>query len=309
MTNSSRIAIAVSTLLMLSACAPAQQWLQPRVCECEAAQEGCEPSSEQIASAVVDHQLDYALYRAQTDGEQAGRELEQLAEETEKAEQEEQERAGVRSPEDLAQEPIDPGLPDGQITLDGDDDRQAFEETYHIAPPESGAVYRGPFASGHDDAIAVHRPGETIEIYADGQLLTSLEIDQFDPLRPPPDLLSTEPGPVNLLQSDTAQLQLMHARSNEDGSMTYYVGIYKLIGNKIGTLWKKPIATARDGESIEPLGDLRFLYGLDARILEWMPLDGNADPKGDPIYFEWNEWEGVFRIPEPPPTAPDAPRS
>ncbi|MFB6351122.1 MAG: hypothetical protein ABEN55_09330, partial [Bradymonadaceae bacterium] len=64
----------------------------------------------------------------------------------------------------------------------------------------------------------------------------------------------------------------------------------------------------RTGEKsdLERTGYVDFVRSDGNTHLRWIPADeqGNPDFNGAAV-LEYNQWEGVFRIPKPPPTAPD----
>lgn len=292
-------------LIGFTGCAPTQQWLQPRVCECESA-DADDSNSSQIAHAIAFHQVDQAHYRAETDGDEAALAIKeaQAAEE-----EEEDEEVWYRSADDLAYEPIDPTISDTVIALASDEDREQFEDRYNIDAPEPGEAFRGRFRAQDRSTIAVHRPGEALEIYSDGELIASQNLEQFDRVIADDDITRFPTGALDLIRGSDVQLKLVHAEAHEDGSVTYHLGIYQLIGEYIGTAFRQPIARADKDGTVRRLADLRFLHGYDSRIIEWIPLDENGDPVDEPLQYKWNHWEGVYRLPGPPPTAPDDPQS
>ena len=287
------IIIAASMALVISGCSTVQKWVGDSDCDCEVVEKCPAPTTDEIARAIVTHQIDYAYERASSEGEIAAHTLDK-----------EDDQDGARRTEELALEPIDPTLDDAALNFDDDDHRASFEESSGLQVPEDGELFRGTFESPDRSAVAVHRPGESIDLYADGQSVASLSIEEFDGESIPDDAFSFPTGAIDLVREGTVQLKLIHAESDEDGAVTYHLAIYKIIGDKIGTIFRKPIATKTQDGTVDPFGDLRFLHGVDHRIIEWTPLDDNGEPDGEAIRYEWNRWEGVYRIPEPPPTAP-----
>ena len=299
------VAICLVASLVISGCAQTQQWLEPRVCDCAEAVDSCDATPDDITRALVQQQVDHAYYRAQVDGEHAAEALAEAAEEEEREE-------AVRSPEELAMEPVDPLGEDARVVLDDEEARIAFEERHDIEAPEVGSVYRAAFESRDRSSVAIHRPGDALDLYSDGEKVASLSLESYDDELAPKELNSFRSGASDLVRDGTAQLQLIHRQTDDDGDVTFYLAIYKLIGEHIGTVLREPIATASAGEeddTMEYLADIRFLHGIDHRIIEWIPLDNEGQPTGEPQRKEWNQWEGVYRVPEPPPTAPDQPQS
>ncbi len=297
-------------LLTTIGCAPTQAWLQGSVCKCET-ESACDASSTEVAHAVALHQIDVAHYRAEFDGDRAGAQVLREKEEAEKSENGEadEREAAYRSMEELALEPIDPTLPQSRISLDGEADRESFANTFGIAPPEEGQIFQAAFKRHDRSVLAIHRPGQALDLYRGGSALASLDLSNYDDLPVPDDLISLPTGAIELVRNGSVQIKLIHARQNEDGEISYSLAIYKLIGNEIGTIFHHPIAYIDQSGELTRQGDLRYLHGMDHRTIEWIPLDEEGKPEGEPLRFEWNRWEGVYRVPGPPPTAPRQPQS
>jgi len=290
--------------MFLSACAPAQQWLEPRVCDCsqeiEETHAEAEPTPAELAVPPASVHVEYAHTRAAEDGEQQAREL---------AAQAESDDAPYLDPEDLAEHPVNPVVDDGKIDLESEDERQQFEERHDIEVGETDEVFHIDIGGGDSSALAVHRPGEALEVYAGDRRIDTLDLDQFDDQLVTEELTDYPAGPVELLTDGTEQLKLFHTRTDDDGSTTYVVSFYKIIGSRIGTIFREPIAVREDDQALVQHADIGFLHGIDERVIQWIELDDEQQPDGAPDLYEWNHWEGVYRIPEPPPTAPRPPRS
>lgn len=293
------------TIMMLavlsSGCSTVQQWLGAEECDCDPV-EPCEVSTETIAHAVVTHQVEAAHQRAATEGEQ----LAQHAQPEHEDEADDPEEEALRRAEERAAEPIDPTLPDATVRFEGEDERESFADRHGIDVSDNAQVFRHRFTPDDRSAIAVHRPGEALELHDnDDGLVASLPLDEYDDTVVVDDSLPVAPVAVELVRDRVTQLQLVHAKTDDDGNTTYYMGIYKLIGPKIGTVFHSPIAVADEDDTVTPLAEVRYLYGMDARFIEWTSLEGD-ESKGESEHYQWNEWEGVYRIPNPPPTAPDS---
>ncbi len=290
--------------VLSSACAPAQQWLEPRVCDCsqdiEEARTEAEPTPAEMAVPPASVHVEYAHARATEDGEQQARELEAGAESDDDP---------YLDPEDLAEYPVNPVVDDSQIGLETEDDLRDFEERYDTEVSDTDRAFHINIGGNAPSAVAIHRPGQALEIYADGRRIDSLELDEYDDQPVVEELTDYPAGPVELISDGTEQLKLFHARTDDDGSTTYEVSFYKVIGSRIGTIFRKPIAVRNADQSLVRHADIRFLHGIDHRVIQWIEFDDEQQPGGEPELYEWNHWEGVYRIPEPPPTAPRPPRS
>ncbi len=282
----------ISLTISLSGCSTLQGWFAAD-CECEPA-EPCHISEEDIAWAMVKYEVESAYLRASAQGAQLG-----VVEEDDDGDE------SVRTADQLAYDRIDPTIPDAQVSFDDDEARQAFEERYGVDVPEGAQVFRHRFHPDDPSAIAVHLPGHYLRIYEDGSPSATLQLDHFDDSVPDGDELPVKATAIRLVRDRPTQLQLLHADTDEEGVTTYYLGIYKMIGPKIGTIFLKPVAHFDDEGSRSPLAEVGYLYGFDARIIEWLPVDDEGDSDAEPRHYKWNQWEGVYRVPKPPPTAPD----
>lgn len=286
-------------------CAPIQQFAETNICECKVAEAppepDCDPPDTEIAAALVDHQLDQAQRRAESDGEQFAAELEDAGQQ--------EDDDPYYDPEQFAEQPVNPTVPESTVQFDDTEQREQFEEDHDIELGEHAEVFRTRFHADDTTAIVVHNPGEALEVYENGQVVASVQLDDYEPKSAPPDLIEYPTGAVELVQDETEQLKVIHTESDEDGRLTYHLVVYKFIGSRIGTIFSEPIATRQQDESVQRLADIRFLHGLDDRRIEWIPLDEEGNPADETRQYHWNRWEGVYRIPEPPPTAPEDTRS
>lgn len=298
--RSGAIAAVAIGCILAAGCAPTKQWLEPRVCNYEEFEGDLPP--DEIARIVALHQIDRAHHTANTEETLAARRLETAAEEAAA------EAVPYREPEELAGEPINPAVADSTVTFDSDDAKEAFEQRHGLELADNTRVYRGAFKGSDHSIVAIHRPGESVELRDGDRHIAAISVDAFVDEPPPEDLIPFEPGAVELVQDGTHQLKLLHAEQNEEtGEIVYRLRIYKFIGSHIGTIFDKPIAVAggEDDASVQLLADVRFLHGIDHRVIEWTPVDADGEPSDEAIKYEWNRWEGVYRIPEPPPTTPE----
>lgn len=301
MKSTSALSFIVITVALLSGCTTIQQRLAPP-CECEVdIAQACQDADQEVAHAVADHQVDQAHYRAQTEEYQAARKLDPSD-----AEEETEELQGS---EQFAEEPVDPTVAQALVSFEDEEEQSAFEAQHQIEVPDGATVYRGHFESQEHSTVAIHRPGEALELYREGSQVAALPLEQYDDVSVTDDEFSHPVGAVDLMRDGRAQLKLTHVQTDDDGDVTYYIGMYKLIGENIGTIFRKPIATGGEDGSFHPLADVRYLHGTDQRIIEWIALDEEGQPTGEPAQYHWNHWEGVYRVPKPPPTAPSDPQS
>ena len=207
--------------------------------------------------------------------------------------------------EHIADEPIDPAA--GRRLAADDPLVEEYLDEEDLDTGDSGRFYEGHFDDEASTIIAHYFPGDHLRFHHGDQLLASAPLDDFDDHLPDGDILYIETGPVDLVAGDGHQLMLVQRRTDDDGIQTYYLTIYKLIAERIGTIFSKPIAHRDDQQALVRTLDIRVLHGTDHRVIEAIPLDDDGQPAGDPQRYEWNPWEGVYRLPHAPPTAPDDP--
>jgi hypothetical protein len=107
--------------------------------------------------------------------------------------------------------------------------------------------------------------------------------------------------------------------SNNDGKTQksasgsrLHVGLYKVVGQYVGQPFERIIATKDHGQTeFQRVGDYDFISRDDRPAIRWSRTDtaGSddtpSDSSSDTSILIWNAWEGVFRPPSPPPTAPE----
>lgn len=293
-------------VVVLAGCSTTQEVLEPRVCDYEAeraeVRDDCERQTLEIVGAIASHEIDRAFDHAVSDGEETARELQRMA-------QREDDEADdlYRDPEELAEEPINPVVADSPVEFESEEAREDFEEAHDLELTDDVEVFRGRFKPGEPRTTAVHRPGQSLRLYDPrGQSVSSVDLSSYEQRLPPADEISDFPtGAVELVQDGSDQLKLLHAESDDQGRITYHLSVYKFIGSRIGTIFSQPIAVREAAdEPVHTLARVRYLHGLDHRIIEWTPIDEEGEQTEEPTHYEWNRWEGVYRVPKPPPTAP-----
>ncbi len=161
----------------------------------------------------------------------------------------------------------------------------------------------------------------TLSIYRRGRLLDTVELGEGTN-SVPDELRRVET--IRLIDDGTLQI-LCHWRLNggkegdkdsDDGSeqqnnrkAAVQVGVYKLVGTYIGTPFQRVIAhRSAESKQFRRVGSYEFTRRNDNPAIRWTSHGDNRDastPGEQETVLIWNHWEGVFRPPGPPPTAPD----
>ncbi len=281
----------------LAGCSTTQSWVsgdedeahRPTSKTCPDAQAQCPDTERVVALGVTDHIIEHAHRRAHDAMDATSSDDSQPT----------PRRPGELS-DVIADEPIDPSA--GHQVADDDDELEAFED-------EDGPLqaFAGYFDDPGSTVTAVVLAGERLEFRRDDQAIASLALDDFDPHLPDDDSLPISAGAVDLVNGDQHQLMLLHRQSDEDGAETYILTIHKIIAGRVGTIFSEPIAKRQANGELTQTLDIRFLHGTDDRVIELIELDPQGQPVGEPKRLEWNQWEGLYRMPSSPPTAPDDP--
>ncbi|MFW5967230.1 MAG: hypothetical protein ACOCV2_06910, partial [Persicimonas sp.] len=215
--------------------------------------------------------------------------------------------------EEPERDPLEPIDPTAEDVVVEDDDREELGQKYNVdLDDEDVTVFEGNFSVTEDGTqLLVIEQTKRMTVYSHDRKLAELELDGqpgvegFEELDFEADQL--EPRAVRLVKDDTFQVMLFWREEDDEGEFAYKVAAFKPIGEFIGRIFERTLATrAGEDEELERRGAFEVLRGDDDRFVRWIPADDNGELLTDEAeILEWNKWEGVYRVPEPPPTAPD----
>lgn len=238
--------------------------------------------------------------------------------------------------------PDDPSLDTTVHDLTDPEARKTISETFGLQdlPDQQGAVaipgvflkpakfeefkdnefkgFNGISEEQRRNQVAIVVPGERIAVYAGNEEIASLAFEGTADL--PSSLTAVRPirvvddGTIQLLAywpetSESDEEDSADNKDKDDAPVEYKAGILKVIGPYVGTLFEETVATRpadADPSELKRTGYVDFLEGEDHNHLRWIPADEQGRPainRADVL--EWNRWEGLFRVPSQPPTAPD----
>lgn len=233
--------------------------------------------------------------------------------------------------------PVDPTLDRRIYDLTEESDRKAFSKISELDPskldgklaitgtylkPETFEEFEDPEFRGFDhlseeqknNQVAIISPGERVEVYAGTEQFAAID---FDTQIEVPSKLATV-KPVRIVDDETTQLLFYWPEASDDGeTVRYKAGLLKVIGPFVGKLFEETVAQRpapedREDEDQKAESDLKrtkqveILRGKSKPLIRVTPIDSSGEPAIDRAQIlEWNPWEGVFRVPKPPPTAPD----
>ena len=172
--------------------------------------------------------------------------------------------------------------------------------------------------------IAVVEPGKRIEIFAGETQIASLDLPSASKI---PDSLEAI-RPVRVIKDDTTQLLVYWAepagpdresseekkkKKRQTGNdaeyqqVEYKAALLKVIGPFVGKAFEETVAVKTSADAkIRRTGYFEILRGAKNRFIRWTPADEQGEPDtSSSKILKWNPWSGVFRVPKPPPTAPD----
>lgn len=220
------------------------------------------------------------------------------------AQKEAAEEASTETEESL--QPVDAVIARATLDVSTEEARRAVAASRGIqVAPEAGLVVLGGTFVRGEESTAVLIPGKNLRVYYEGSITAQRRLEHH---AQGVDLsvVAEEPvAAVQLVRDGSTQILVHYAERSPEGATLYRVAVYKVIGPEVGTVFEQTLARrASDDDPIEHIGRFRVLEGKNHRFIEWIHLDAEGNPAGPPQILRWNHWEGVFRPPTPPPTAP-----
>ncbi len=193
-----------------------------------------------------------------------------------------------------------------RVDISSSKQRSEAEQKYTVslATDPNIHVMTGEFFPEQDNLVII-TPGNSIKIYAGGRLAAQRPLPKQDSTANLSELTADIALPVRLVQNDSLQILIYSAEPQTGGAILYKARVYKVFGNEIGVIFDQTIAKreAKD-QPIQRIGQLEFLHGMNHRFIRLTAVDKKGTPATEPRIFRWNRWEGAYRVPTPPPTAP-----
>ncbi|MFW5968359.1 MAG: hypothetical protein ACOCV2_12615 [Persicimonas sp.] len=306
----------MTALLFLSGCQTVRTMLEPHVCDCKAdqkvARECPEREKESDPAVSIAHtqrvtgaahdRAELASKNELSDsGEPSYRQLERGDADEKSSTDEREERDPL--------EPVDPTATSPRV---GEEDLDEVASEYNVTPDDDAVAFEGDFAEAvSGDELVIVDKNRHISVYSPQRKVAELELqgkpddDGFEELGLEKKHL--EPRAVRLLGNRSAQIMMFWREKGDDGEFAYKVGAFKPIGEFVAVIFEKTLATrGEDDDELRRRGTFEVLRGDDDRFVRWIPADDEGELLTDEAeILEWNEWEGVYRVPETPPTAPD----
>lgn len=161
--------------------------------------------------------------------------------------------------------PFDPAVPSARLE-DGENELEGVD---------SAIVFRGDFASAAGDEFAIV-DGSSVEVRAvDGERIARRDVGPI------------APDSVRAVRLVDERLELALRRDGPDGGVELVV--LRVIGRAVAEVFTHPV---EDSIAID------FVQRGEQKAIR---VTRGDDP---PTLHLWNRWEGVFRVPRTPPTAP-----
>ncbi|MFP4596614.1 MAG: hypothetical protein ACLFVJ_00090 [Persicimonas sp.] len=296
--------------LALSGCQTMRGVLKPYVCDCsaETASQSCPTDREDqppTAVALSQQQTERAVSRAREKALPDSDDAPSLRK-IERAEKK------MKEPKVDPMKVADPEVEEARVDLSGADESDRLQDSFGIELPDEGDgfAFTGNFTPNAGRELAVVHAGRDLAFYGSDGRIAHLPLDiewdasTFEELEL--DSGRTTPRAVRLVRDGTLQILLHWREEDDEGHVAYKVGAFKVIGAFVGRIFEETLATreAPDGE-LRRRGTYEFLHGKSHHYVRWIPADDAGDLLIDQAeVLQWNRWEGVYRVPEPPPTAP-----
>ncbi len=194
-----------------------------------------------------------------------------------------------------------------RVDVSSDAERRAAEQKYGVSLPSNAHVMAGNFLR-NQESLAVVIPGNSIKIYSNGRLAAQRSLADTAASADFSEFNAEIALPVRLVQNNALQLLVHLAEPQPDGAILYKARIYKVIGNDLGIIFDQTLARRNASDQpLQRLGNYEFLQGMNHRFIRLTTFDADGNPAAEPQILRWNRWEGVYRLPVPPPTAPQKP--
>jgi hypothetical protein len=306
-----RAATCLALAVSLTGCTAIKGMLKPMVCDCaEATAHNSEcptPDDDEGGSSTKMAKVDQAA-NEDSDGEPSD-----SAKKKKRAKKDGDSEPSKRTIERREPKPdplalIDPDIDDAVVASDDDDRMSTLQDDYPLGDSlaESAVVLTGNFDAGEGDEVAVVEPGRRIQIFDASGRIAELEFSSNLADTVPEDARRSGTVAVEVIRDGTAQILTHWAEQHEDGTVVYKMGLFKLIESYVGTSFEAELARKpADAESFERNGTYEFLHGDDHAYIRWIPAsDSGGFDASEATVYKWNKWEGVYRVPKPPPTAP-----
>ena len=273
------------TVFALSGCSTVKGWLRPWVCADGACACPCEGTH-----TVAEH-------AAQESDDELGDTGDEVAEEPD---------------EIVTQTEIPKGNPYDEVTIwdpqatidlaDGDAVEQISENfsTKGVELKAPNQAVRGRFTRRGGDELVVITPGSEILIFNARGTVAKRETGRSLSDAQELPMLSTNGGA--LIRDGRSEIALVTQAKSGDATEVYF-SVYKVFGREIGRVFDWKIGEVHEGRFV-PYARVRFLRGDRDPFIEVTPVREGAADESQRQIFHWNHWEGMFRIPHTPPTAP-----
>lgn len=146
--------------------------------------------------------------------------------------------------------------------------------TLRLEPDEVAAAAVGDFALRRGDEVAVLAQTGELTVYGDGAKIAAVELGTP---------ASTAALEVVRLVDRRAEIVVRHVEEGVER-----LTVCRVIGAAIGRVYESDLEA----------GGVEYVQHGEERAIRFV---GAA---GDTAVYQWNQWEGMFRIPSPAPTAP-----
>lgn len=291
-------------MLLLTGCTAIKGMLKPMVCDCTtdvSTAQTCPPPEDESPSSVV---LASAEVSASTEAASTAAN----GENTEQNTSPEKRTLKREEPERDPLELIEPVVEGGVVDLDDEKAWADIRSMFPVpeSPGESSVVLRANFDAGEGRELALVEPGRRIRVFNQTEQIAEYKFSTTVAESGPESSPRGGTSAVTVVRDGTAQILTHWTERHDDGSVSYNVGLFKLVQIHLGTAFKAELAhKPANSKAFVNRGTYEFLRGNDHAFVRWIPASDEGDfDASEATVYKWNKWEGVYRIPKLPPTAP-----
>jgi len=269
--------VLTSVIVLLSGCSTVKGWLRPWVCECEAAGQESQDHDHEHEHDDPDDTDEEPLSETDEDsGESEGTEV-------------------------MTQDSLNTHLIELQgVLVQTQEESTSMRKDFVIRGDLIGKyILEGNFERSEGNELVVITPGSSVDIYS-GKGRVARSTFDLDPSHPQVKAMGIQ-QPVaasELVRDGYMEVVVYGVRKNEDTEVLE-VRVLKVIGEFAATVFSAPLAVQESG-TWRSVGSFNITRGLRHRFLIYTR---SQDPENQEVY-RWNHWEGMYRVPYTPPTAP-----
>ncbi len=174
--------------------------------------------------------------------------------------------------------------------------------------PASSVILRGEFDRRGSTEAVMLVPAQEIRIYGENRRQLKESIVEDFSNEGVAKIWSKPVTSAKLVDDNVSEILVVGLDTSGEIELVT-LSVYKVFGDRIGRVFSTEIGRVGP-DGISKTVEIEFVSGRRHVGIRRTPLDSSGAPDpGRSETFEWNKWEGMFRVPAPPPTAKAKPVS